>query len=135
MSQAYKQSRRQGKRIGEHRLVMEAQCGRELGRLELVHHENLCPMDNRAENLKIVTPKEHAAIHLQKHPLTWRCEVCGTEFTPSPTKRGGGKRTCSKACRFILTSRTQRNPDGPRSKYRLSASPSEIARRMEGPHV
>ena len=126
---AYRQCRTDRRRIDEHRLVMEQGLGRRLSSCELVHHVNGDTRDNRPDNLTVVSPKQHAVEHGRwKHSVSSQCAVCGTTFTPQPTKRGR-KKTCSKACRYTLTSLTQRRPGRPRSKYRDGAYPSEIASR------
>jgi predicted nucleic acid-binding Zn ribbon protein len=134
MSYPYKQtSKRHGRRIDEHRFLMEQHIGRRLERFEFVHHKNGDKRDNRIENIELVTPAQHALEHGQwKHPTHKQCIVCDAWFEPSPTKRGT-KQTCSKECRYALAARTQSRPDAPRSKYRVGAYPSEVASRKSRP--
>lgn len=49
--------------VREHRLVMEKYIGRYLLPEEIVHHKNEDKLDNRIENLVIVTRAEHVRIH------------------------------------------------------------------------
>jgi len=57
-----------GVKVKEHRVTMEAFIGRKLTSLEHIHHINGDTLDNRLENLMIVTASEHSKIH---KPLTW----------------------------------------------------------------
>jgi len=48
--------------VYEHRLIMESIIGRHLKDNEHIHHINGKRWDNRPENLKIMTPKEHSVL-------------------------------------------------------------------------
>jgi hypothetical protein len=54
------------KKVLVHRKIMEDFIGRKLKKEEIVHHINENPIDNRTENLKIVTLSEHNHIHKSK---------------------------------------------------------------------
>jgi len=58
--------------ILEHRLIVEENIGRYLGKDELVHHINGIRDDNRIENLIILTRKNHLGMVL--------CPHCGKSF-------------------------------------------------------
>jgi len=66
----YKQVRVPGGYRLEHRLVMERHIGRPLLRTEHIHHINEDHLDNRIENLQIVSIAEHNAIHRKGKPLS-----------------------------------------------------------------
>ena len=52
-----------GKGIKEHRKVVEEAIGRKLSKNEVVHHINFNKLDNRLENLMIMSIAEHQKLH------------------------------------------------------------------------
>lgn len=97
MPNPYKQIYLNGKPYQLHRKIMEDHIGRKLKRNEWVHHINEDKLDNRIENLVIVTPYDHVQIHKRKYPIDYVCKVCGRTFTRLST-RYGEVVTCSKKC-------------------------------------
>lgn len=103
----YRQVKVNGRRVLEHRHVMELALGRALLPFEHVHHRNHNRLDNRLENLELVTIAEHAQRHTWR-PVTKMCVVCQTVFTPHKTKRARAQ-TCGPECKSRLLS--QRNAE------------------------
>ena len=64
----YKQILVDGKYLREHRYIMSKHLGRKLLRSELVHHLNGNLLDNRIENLKLMSFSEHQKIHVPTVP-------------------------------------------------------------------
>lgn len=53
----------EGKRVHQHKYVMEQFIGRKLKPDECVHHINKITTDNRIENLQLMTMSEHSKFH------------------------------------------------------------------------
>ena len=88
---------RQGKKVREHRWLMEQHLGRPLKQTEHIHHINGNPLDNRLENLQVISSIDHMRLHKQIYPDTKICEWCSKRYSPNPRRRKRQK-TCSKEC-------------------------------------
>ena len=89
----------------EHRWIMEQHIGRRLTTDEVVHHLNENKLDNRIENLEILSREEHSRMHapiaeLSKHI----CPLCEKEFIREARdvrgniKKGKAGPFCSREC-------------------------------------
>lgn len=56
-----------GRYIREHRYIMEQYLGRLLRRDEDVHHKNGDKLDNRIENLEVMTKSQHTKHHIESN--------------------------------------------------------------------
>lgn len=62
ISHGYKILGMNGKEIREHRMIMENHLGRKLNPKEHIHHINHNKLDNRIENLQLMSIQEHGSL-------------------------------------------------------------------------
>ena len=89
--------------VKEHRFVMEQHLGRALDPAEHIHHINRDSLDNRIENLMIVSHATHQGLHSLISQNQWStkfhcCQKCGT--TSKKHNGHGLCTTCSQQVRF-----------------------------------
>ncbi len=108
----YRSLKVNGKRVLEHRSVMEEELGRKLRQGEIVHHKDGNKLNNHPDNLDVTTLEAHGLMHhAPKNPVTSKCAICAKEFRPHKTKRGR-KRTCSPKCKAKLLATEWRKNHG-----------------------
>lgn len=95
---------RNGKKVRAHRWIMEQHLGRPLQPDEQVHHVNGNPLDNRIENLQVLSAKAHMRLHKQIYSDMKVCVNCGKEYQVNPRKRKRQK-ICSQECLIQWRSR------------------------------
>lgn len=100
-----------GKKVYEHRYIMEQALNRKLKKNEIVHHIDENKLNNKIENLALLSPKYHQRLH-HKGILGKRkgkyfiCERCNNTFyrrnsyVEKQKKEGWKIRHCSNKCRF-----------------------------------
>lgn len=88
-----------------HRIIAKAPKGMD------VHHRNENKLDNRKENLELISPSEHQKYHIhrlvafqkahQRYPDKKPCANCGDSFEVNPRKRKRNK-CCSLKCAMAM---------------------------------
>ena len=93
-----------GKRILEHRYIMEKHLGRKLESNKYIHHINEDKTDNRLCNLKLTTNVEHMKHHPKERPtIELICPTCKNKFIRRKYKYDFAKKNeitmhCSRSC-------------------------------------
>ena len=95
-----------GRRVSEHQHVVEKHFGRQLKKGEVVHHINENRLDNRLENLKLMSIGDHLHYHNLKNPIKDRKKVCAKckkkrlveDFFRADTR--DGKRSMCRLCDY-----------------------------------
>jgi len=97
-----------------HRIVMENHLNRLLGEGEIVHHINHDKLDNRIENLQMMSNSEHVRLHKStgKTTVNLKCPWCGSLFSREKRqthliKRKNKFTCCSKKCNGKFSSSIQ----------------------------
>ena len=99
----------EGKHARQHRLIMEQSLGRPLLKDEIVHHKNGDKLDNRLQNLILMTKSEHDNHHGKKPTQFGEivCFICGITTIRklkaiTQSQKRGSRTVCGVKCRATL---------------------------------
>lgn len=68
--QTYKAIKVNGKKIDEHRFIIESRLGKKLGFNHVVHHNDEDKSNNAPSNLKVMTRAAHSRLHMKGKKLS-----------------------------------------------------------------
>jgi hypothetical protein len=74
LERGYRFIRVNGKKIAEHRHILEVREGRKLNSNEIVHHADSNPLNNDPANLVILTRSQHQRLHACSSRKPWKIE-------------------------------------------------------------
>lgn len=94
---------RSGSYAFRYHVVYERKTGMAIPKHLVIHHKNGNSLDDRFENLQLMTVEEHSKIHAEEYRIGHylNCLVCGIKFyKPNYRLRSGHSgKYCSKKCR------------------------------------
>jgi len=89
-----------GKRVFEHRYIMEQFLNRKLTFNETIHHKNYNREDNRIENLELIDRKEHSHLYNKNSNFFLICLYCGKNFKCYKAHKRAG--FCCHKCWYLF---------------------------------
>jgi hypothetical protein len=102
----YKGLKINGKRIDEHRWIMQNHLKRKLNRFEIVHHKNGNKQDNRIENLEIKSLSEHTSDFMKEYmnrpQVKKRCSKLGKINGFQPHRYKKGRYWCNSCKKYLF---------------------------------
>ncbi len=95
-----------GKRILEHRYVIQEKICRKLKLNEVIHHIDHNGKNNNISNLQILSPEEHSRLHRKERNISYvliKCPQCNKNYKKEERRvkyrlKQGQKVFCSRKC-------------------------------------